>query len=136
LHKEKVGAVASILKVRSKTLVEMAEAARFCFSDDIQYEKKGDDKFLKQDVVELFESLARRVEAMPEFNQGCLEVLFTEFLEAEQITLKRLAQPLRVALTGKTASPGIFEVMEVLGKEKVIERIRNAIDHIKGKKDA
>ena len=73
---------------------------------------------------------------MPEFNQGCLEVLFTEFLEAEQITLKKLAQPLRVALTGKTASPGIFEVMEVLGREKVIERIRNAIDHIKSRREA
>lgn len=133
LHEEKVAAVASILKVRSKTLVEMAEATRFCFSHDIEYEKKADDKFLRPDVVDLVESLCRRLESLPEFNQGRLETLFAEFLEAEQITLRRLAQPLRVALTGKTASPGIFEVMEVLGKEEVVERIRKAIAHIRRK---
>jgi glutamyl-tRNA synthetase len=44
-----------------------------------------------------------------------------------------VAQPLRVALTGKTASPGIFEVMEVLGKKVVLERLGNAVTHIRGK---
>lgn len=130
LDTEKIAAIASILKVRSKTLIDMVEGARFCLSDDIDYEKKGHDKFLKQDVVDLFEKLCRRIEAIGEFDHEDIERLFVQFLEAEEITLKRLAQPLRVALTGKTASPGIFEVMEVLGKETVIKRIRKAIAHI------
>jgi len=71
---------------------------------------------------------------MPEFNQESIEKLFIDFLEQKVIKLRKLAQPLRVALTGKTASPGIFEVMEVLGKEKVVERIRKATAHIKNKK--
>jgi glutamyl-tRNA synthetase len=135
LDTEKIASIASILKVRSKTLVDMVEGARFCLSDDIDYEKKGDDKFLKQDVVDLLETLSRRIESISEFNQASLEKLFAEFLEAEQIPLKKLAQPLRVALTGKTASPGIFEVMEVLGKKRAVERIRKAIVHIRAKRE-
>jgi len=130
----KVRKVVSILKVRSKTLVEMAEGAHFCLAEEISYEKKGDDKFLKPDVLELFEDLNNRLAAMPEFNQESIEKLFIDFLEQKEIKLRKLAQPLRVALTGKTASPGIFEVMEVLGKEKVVERIRKATVHIKDKK--
>jgi len=135
LDSGKMAAVASILKVRSKTLVDMIEGARFCLSEDIDYDKQGDDKFLKQDVVVLFDKLCGRIEAIAEFNQNGIEKLFAQFLEAEQITLRKLAQPLRVALTGKTASPGIFEVMEVLGKETVINRIKKAIAYIRSKTD-
>ena len=70
---------------------------------------------------------------MPEFNLESIEKLFIDFLEEKEIKLRKLAQPLRVALTGKTASPGIFEVMKILGKEKVVERIRKATAHIKKK---
>ncbi len=133
LETKKTAAIASILKVRSKTLIEMVQGARFCLSDDIDYEKKGDDKFLHQDVVDLFERLSQRMEALSDFEQEGIEKLFAEFLEVEQITLRKLAQPLRIALTGKTASPGIFEVMAVLGKEKVIDRIRHAVAHIRAK---
>ena len=129
----KVRKAVSILKVRSKTLVEMAEGAHFCFDEEITYEKKGDDKFLKQGIVELFEDLNNRLVAIPEFNQESIEKLFIDFLEEKEIKLRKLAQPLRVALTGKTASPGIFEVMEVLGREKVVERISKAVSHIKKK---
>jgi glutamyl-tRNA synthetase len=121
------------LKARSKTLVEMAEGAKFCFVEDMEYEKKGDDKFLKKGVVELLDSLAHTLSEIPRFDQETLEQTFVSFLEENEIKLRKLAQPLRVALTGKTASPGIFEIMQVLGKEKVVDRIRKAVDHINGK---
>jgi glutamyl-tRNA synthetase len=133
IDNEKLTALVAVLKVRSKTLVDMVEGARFCLSDDIGYEKKGDDKFLKEDIVPLFERLCDRIEGFSEFNQEGIENLFARFLEAEGISLKKLAQPLRVALTGRTASPGIFEVMTLLGKNKVLQRIRKAIAHIQGK---
>jgi len=134
LEDEKISALVSILKVRSKTLVDMVEGARFYLSDEIGYEKKGDHKFLNQDVAPLFEKLCQRIEDpdVPFTRQG-LEHMFARFLEEEKITLKQVAQPLRVALTGKTASPGIFEVMELLGKARVLERIRKAAAHIESK---
>ena len=118
------------LKARSKTLVEMAEGVKFCFDEEIKYEKKGDDKFLKKDVVELLSNLADTLSKTSQFDQETLEKTFVSFLEEKEIKLRKLAQPLRVALTGKTASPGIFEIMQVLGKEKVIDRIRKAVAHI------
>lgn len=121
------------LKPRSKTLVDMAEAARFYFQENVSYEEKGEKKFLKPDMLALLEKLRKRLEETSEFDQENLEKVFIDFLEENEIKLKKIAQPLRVALTGKTASPGIFEVMEVLGKEKVLKRIDKAVSHIRSK---
>jgi glutamyl-tRNA synthetase len=134
LDKKKVKEAVATVKERSKTLADMAERARFYFQEEINYEKKGDDKFLTPDVLGLLEDLQERLERTSEFNQGALEHTLATFLNQRQIKLKRVAQPLRVALTGKTASPGIFEVMEVLGKEKVLKRLSKAIVHIRAKR--
>ena len=131
LDQQIVKGAVTTLKERSKTLVEMAEKAGFYFQEEIIYEKKGDDKFLKPDVVELFEGLKERLEKAHEFNKESLEKIFAKFLEEKKIKLGKIAQPLRVALTGNTVSPGIFEVMEVLGKDKVLQRIDKAIAHIR-----
>ena len=133
LNKEKVKDAVATLKIRSKTLVDMAESARFYFEKGIIYDEKADNKFLKSDVLELLVNLQARLEQTSVFDQEGLEKTFVAFLEANQIKLKKVAQPLRVALTGKTASPGIFEVMEVLGKESVLERLGKAVTHIRAK---
>jgi glutamyl-tRNA synthetase len=130
---ERLVRVVAMLKVRSKTLVEMAEGARFLFQKDINYDEKGDDKFLKSDVLGLLEVLRGKLEDLPEFTKTGLENTLVPFLEKNGIKLKKIAQPLRVALTGKTASPGIFDVMELLGKDKVFQRLGRAITHIKSK---
>ena len=72
---------------------------------------------------------------MTQFTHEDLENTFVAFLDEHKIKLKKVAQPIRVALTGKAVSPGIFEVMEVLGKEEVLERIAKALSHIKSKLD-
>jgi len=133
LEKKKVKKAVSTLKARSKTLVEMAEGALFYFQEDIKYEERGDKKFLKANVLELLEDLHKRLEQTAGFNQADLERAFVAFLDEREIKLGKVAQPLRVALTGKTASPGIFEVMEVLGKETVLKRLLKAIEHIRSK---
>ncbi len=132
----KVCLAVATLKMRSKTLAEMAESARFYFVEEITYEEKGDRKFLKPNVLGLMEEIGMRLEKADDFSQKGLETVFARFLEEKQIQLGKIAQPLRVALTGKTASPGLFEVMEVLGKEKVLKRITNAIFHIREKANA
>jgi glutamyl-tRNA synthetase len=121
------------LKIRCKTLLEMAEGALFYFQDEMSYEDKGDKKFLKPAFLDLLEDLMGRLEKWSDFTDKGLEALFITFLEERQIKLGKIAQPLRVALTGKTASPGIFEIMNVLGKEKVLARVGQAIDHIQKK---
>jgi len=133
LEQQKIKEAVATLKPRSKTLLDMAEGALFYFQEQITYEKKADDKFLKPDILGLLEDIHGRLEKASEFNQAALEKIFVAFLEDNEIKLKKVAQPLRVSLTGKTASPGIFEVMEILGREKVLERLEKAITHIRSK---
>lgn len=135
LDEKNLAEAAQTLKMRSKNLVDMAEGAFFYFQDGVSYEPKGDKKFLRPNVLGLIEEIKDRIEREQDFGEKSLERLFVSFLEEKQIKLGKIAQPLRVALTGKTASPGLFEVMGVLGKEKVIQRMANAIAHIRGKEE-
>ena len=133
LNKEKVKEALKTLKARAKTLLEMAQGALFYFKE-ITYEKQADERFLKPEVLEILEDLLSVLKSAPSFGQKELEKIFSVFLERHQIKLGKVAQPLRVALTGKSFSPGIFEVMEVMVQEMVIKRLSNAISHIKSKK--
>ena len=133
LDRLQVARAVETLKMRSRTLVEMAEAALFYFQDDIPYEEKGDQKFLKPDILEPLQEIRVRLEAAADFSQKGLEDVFRVFLEEQEIKLGKVAQPIRVALTGRTASPGLFEVMEILGKEQVLARLDRALAHIKQK---
>jgi glutamyl-tRNA synthetase len=130
LDKLQVAAAAETLRMRSKTLVEMAQSARFYFEEDLHYDEKAGRKFLKPEIVPLMGETRARIENMSEFTEKSLEGLFLSILEEKKIKLGDIAQPLRVALTGTSVSPGLFEVMEVLGKEKVLRRIDQALRHI------
>jgi glutamyl-tRNA synthetase len=130
LDRTKVTGAAETLRMRSKTLVDMAESARFYFEEDLKYDKQGDKKFLKPEIAALMLETRTHIENMSEFTQKDLEGLFLGILNEKKIKLGDIAQPLRVALTGTSVSPGLFEVMEVLGKEKVLRRIDRALRHI------
>ncbi|MBW2206604.1 MAG: glutamate--tRNA ligase [Deltaproteobacteria bacterium] len=135
LETEKVAQAVETLKMRSRTLVEMAEGALFYFQDEFSYEEKGDRKFLKPNILEHLQDIRERLKSAEDFSIKGLEDVFRVFLEEQQVKLGKIAQPIRVALTGRTASPGLFEVMEILGKEKVLARLDKAVTHIKKKSD-
>ncbi|MBI5063975.1 MAG: glutamate--tRNA ligase, partial [Desulfatitalea sp.] len=79
---------------------------------------------------ELLRALAERLSALNAFGEKDLEAVFLGVMEAFKIKLGKIAQPLRVALTGTTVSPGIFEIMVVLGKERVLGRLAQAMEYI------
>ncbi|HKZ46791.1 MAG TPA: glutamate--tRNA ligase [Thermodesulfobacteriota bacterium] len=128
--------LANIIKTvqeRSKTFVEMADAAEFYFKEDIVYEEKAAQKFLTQDMTPMFETLISGLESLPDFTHETLEAVFSNIINARGIKLGKIAQPARVALTGGTVSPGIFEVIENLGKEISLARLKKAIAFIEQK---
>jgi glutamyl-tRNA synthetase len=133
ITRETVKGAVRTLKPRSKTLLEMAEKSLFYFKE-ITYEPEADAKFLVPESSDLLEELLSVVEGAEVFTRDELERILSVFIEAHGIKLGVVAQPLRVALTGKSVSPGIFEVMEVMGKEQVVKRLSTAIAHIKAKK--
>ena len=111
------------LQPRAKTLVELGEQSAFYLSDSITPEEKAAKKFLKESSLSLLSRLRERLGGLAAWDEPVLHGAFSAFMEDEQVKLGKIAQPVRVALTGKTASPGIFEVMEVLGKERCLARI-------------
>jgi glutamyl-tRNA synthetase len=118
------------LQARSKTLVEMAQGLRFYFEERIEYEEKGAKKFLKAGALEPMNLLIEKLDALPDFTHEALEQAFLAVMEETELKLGKIAQPVRMALTGSTVSPGIFEIIEVLGKEKTLERLRAAVTWI------
>ena len=121
------------LQPRSKTLQEMADQAHFYYVQEVQFEEKAAKKFLKGNVIEPMETLLERLESLNEFSEGRLETVFSDLLEAFDIKLGKIAQPVRVALTGTSVSPGIFEIMTALGKTRVMTRLAKAIAFIKAR---
>ena len=117
------------LRERSLTLVEMAEKAEFYFRE-LEYDREAAEKFLTADVAQLMEKSGDFLARQENFSQEALHGAIKGFLEAEGVKLKVIAQPLRIALTYRKESPGLFEVMEVLGKERVLDRIEKAREWI------
>lgn len=115
------------LQPRSKTVVELAENAEFYLKDEIEYEEKAAQKNLKIGVIPIMTDLISRLEALEAFSEKALEDVFQALMDDHEIKLGKIAQPVRVALTGKTASPGIFEVIDILGKERVIARLKKSL---------
>ncbi len=122
------------LKERSKTLVEMAEKAAFYFYDTVEYEPKAAKKFLTARMTDVFKDVIKCFEELDNFDEKILEEVFHQIISRHGLSLGQLAQPLRVALTGGTASPGIFEVISNLGKERVIKRLKDVVEFIERQK--
>jgi glutamyl-tRNA synthetase len=122
--------VIETLKPRSKTLIEMAEGALFYFMEDVVYEEAAAKKFLTPDMVLPVKLLAEKLKALEDFTEKNLEDIFKAVMEETGLKLGKIAQPVRVALTGKTASPGIFEMIEILGKDAVAKKLEKALAFI------
>jgi glutamyl-tRNA synthetase len=118
------------LKERAKTLVELVEQAHFYLSDDISIDEKAAKKFLVPEIREPLNSLIRKLSDLNDYSEGAVQQAFTEVLEQTGLSMGKLAQAVRVALTGATTSPGIHEVIAVLGKERTLKRLNTALQRL------
>jgi glutamyl-tRNA synthetase len=124
------------LQPRSHTLVEMGKAMGFYLADEVVYDASAAGKFLTPDMQKPFLRLIESFEALEVFNEEALEAVFRQVVVQEMgLKLGKIAQPVRVALTGVTMSPGLFEIIDILGKETVLERMRRALAYIEDKTD-
>jgi len=121
------------LTERAKTLTELVELGHFYLSDEISFDDKAAKKFLTGEVFEGLEDLTKKLAVLsgPDFSEQGIEKAFTEILGQRNLPLGKLAQPVRVALTGSTASPGIYEIIAVLGKERTLKRLKKALEQIR-----
>jgi glutamyl-tRNA synthetase len=116
------------LKPRAKTLVELADLAAFYVRPrPLAIEPKA-QKHLDDDGKAALADLAAAFDAAPNWNREDLENLVRAYAEEKELKLGKAAQPLRAALSGSTVSPPIFEVMELLGKDQSLARIRDVLE--------
>jgi glutamyl-tRNA synthetase len=122
--------IIATLQQRSKTLQEMATQAEFYFVDEVSLNEQAAAKFLKAGIIEPLRYLKEQLTGLSAFGEKDLEAVFLRVMEKFNIKLGKIAQPVRVALTGGTVSPGIFEIMTVLGKQRVLARLEKAVAYI------
>lgn len=115
------------LQERSRTLLELANSLRYYILEDIEIEDEARKKFINEKTIEYLKRVKELLSTLDVFESKSLEEAFKKFINDLGVKLSEVAQPLRVALTGKTVSPPIFDVLEVLGKEKAIRRLDKVI---------
>ncbi|WHZ24221.1 MAG: glutamate--tRNA ligase [Nitrospira sp.] len=118
----------TLVRDRTKTLVEMVHWVTPYFGESVTFDEDAAKKFLTAAQVAVLTKLVERLEAFPTFLKQEWEDAFKKLVEEEGIKMGQLAQPVRVALTGRTASPGLFDVMEVLGRDRTLRRLRRGIE--------
>lgn len=115
---------------RCKTMVEMSEKCRFLLIDTIHhYDEEGVRRHVSPDLHLPLESLCTRLETLDEsaWDHPSIEHTFKSVLEEFQLKMGKLAQPVRLALTGTTTSPGIHETLLLLGREKTLLRLKTGL---------
>jgi glutamyl-tRNA synthetase len=108
----------------------MADQALFYYQDAISYEPDAARKFLTPDALTALKALTPKLEALEDYTEQALEEAFKAVMAETGLKLGKIAQPVRVALSGRAASPGIFEITAIIGKENTLARLRRAVEYI------
>ena len=117
-----------LVRPRAVNFVEAAHLLDFFFRDPPAVDEKAAKKFLTKERAPLLRGLAGVFRAVGEFEPTAIDAAATAWLSEKSIELKEMAQPARVALTGRTASPGLYEVAAILGRERSIARLERAAE--------
>ncbi len=125
-----IEAVVPHLRERAKTLVEMVDWTLPYIMEPVAMDEAAAEKFLTPAIAPSLNKFAERVKTVDPFSKETLDPVVQTILEEDHLKMGKFAQPLRVTLTGRTSSPGIYEVMELLGKERTLKRLEQALHRI------
>lgn len=127
-EESRLKAILAILQERVKLLSELKEASYYFFEDELRYNEKALNKVLfKEGAAEVLNALLPELLNVKDYTQENLEPLFRKVQEQFDCKLAAVIQPVRVAVTGTNVSPGIYEVLALLGRAKTCERIKDAL---------
>ena len=128
--------IVDISRDRSKTLDELADSIAFFFKDFDEFEQKGVKKhFKKQNAVELLIDGAEALNNLEVFTHESTEQAFRDLTESRGLKAAELIHPTRLAITGRTIGPGLFDIIVLLGKQKTVQRMKKAANWIEKQKD-
>ncbi len=124
INEEYILKVIELYKTRFKTFDEFLSLTTCFFKDDYKFEEKPFRKYLEdKEAKELLRKFAERLKILDKFKAAEIEEICRQIAEEEKVKTAKLIHPTRVAISGLSVGAGLFEMMEVLGKEKVISRL-------------
>lgn len=128
--RDKMYRIIESLKPRCRTLVEFAEMGSVYFEDEFEYDGGSVNKFFPNKDVSVLELIKVGIENSSSLDEKKFEEMIKSVAAQKEVKVVTVAQQLRIALSGKTVSPGLFDIIAVLGKEKTLQRIQRAIDFV------
>jgi glutamyl-tRNA synthetase len=122
------------LRVRARLLDELVPQAAPFFGEAVSYDPEAVDKQWRDApaVAALLDATADRLAEVTPWEPAAMEGALRQLAEARGVSGGKIFQPLRVALTGRAVSPGIFEVLQLLGRARSLARIRAAVAYLRG----
>ena len=127
--------LARVQRERARTLAEMAEKSRFAFEEYVEFDERAAKKHLRPAALEPLEAARARLHALADWEPAALHAAVAECAEALSLNLGKVAQPLRVALTGAAASPAIELTLQMIGRDAALSRIDRAIAYVRERPD-
>lgn len=122
-NKDTVIAALPELQPRAKTILELIDLAQFIYATvPLTMDEKATGQ-LTEDALTMVSDIADQLRGLNDWNNDAINTIVREYAEAKGVKLGKIAQPLRAALTGRTVSPGIFEVMILIGQEETLSRL-------------
>ncbi len=129
---EKFRRIVPLLRERVKILGEFPKASRYFFEEVEEYDPKGLKKHFKTEgIFEILKELKMRLGSLDEFKVESIEKVIRGLADERGLGAGKIIHPTRLLLTGRTVGPGLFELMEVLGKETCIRRLELGIERVK-----
>lgn len=121
----------NLVHTRIFSVKKLFSVTLYLFKDPVEYELKGVKKHFRKDgVAERLNAISERFDALDDFNVESIERVVRDLAEELSLGTGKLIHPLRLAVSGSVAGPGLFEMLDVLGKDKVLRRIGKAVDYL------
>ncbi len=133
-HPDYLRAVVGVLKERVRRLSDFVALGEYFFISDYKYDPAAEKKQFNPVGADLLQELANRFEALPELSLENAEQTLSAFAEERGIKRAQLIHPTRLAVTGVPAGPGLYDILVILTKPVVVERMRKAVQYIRSLK--
>lgn len=120
--------VCQLVKLRLKTLADINEVGRYFFVEDFDYEEDGMEKHYNSTTIETTNAFLPKLESIEEYSAQTIEDAVRSYAEENHLKARQIIHPLRLFITGKQGGPGLFETMELVGKERCLRRLRRLVN--------
>ncbi len=119
--------IVKLIKDRSKTISDIAEMSELFFQDSLEYDKELISKTFKEESASITKDFKNAIESTQKWDRSEIENIFDNLMTQHDVQIGKVMKPIRVALTGITYGPGIFDLILLLGKEMCLKRLRKLL---------